>query len=146
MPTVLIKHWKYAVIVALFVSTASFFGLWRYSVLAHEQTKKDLVIAEQKITSHEKNIEIAERINNDYQANIDRLNADIRRLRNRPAKCITITTAPDIHPRQGQGGEHDRKNGISSGWLYDYAFEAEQIRIERNACKDFVNEVWESKK
>lgn len=140
----MIRFWREIAIAILVVSTAAFFGLWRYEALDHKTTKESLKTAQATIKQHLENIEIVERANNEYQSNIDRLNADVKRLRKRPAKCITIT--PELHSETGSGRGHGEENGISSGWLYDYAIEAEELRIERNACKDFVNDVWESQK
>jgi len=127
-----------------------FFGLWRYESKSHSVTKDRLETAIQTISVHEKNTEISERASNEYQANIDRLNADIKRLRARPAKCITFTPSSGVYNEKGQraghGSEDGESVGIRSDWLYDYAIEAEKIRIERNGCKDFVNKVWDSRK
>lgn len=144
MPIALIKYWREIAIIALFVAAGAFFGFWRYEVVNHKKTSVQLKTAQETINTHVANIQLVEETNNAYQNDIDRLNADVRRLRKRPARCVPITVAPDIHIEEGQGGEHGSKNGISSGWLYDYAIEAEELRIERNNCKDFVNKVWES--
>lgn len=127
------------------ISSVAFLGLWRNEVLDHKATKESLKAAQSTIKSHEENIKIAEETNNEYQADIDRLNADVKRLRAVPAKCVPVATAPGVHPEKGSGGGHAPENGISSGWLYEYAIEAENIRIERNACRNFVNQVWEAR-
>ncbi len=141
-----IKFWKEIAIVMLTVFVGLFFGLWRYEVLAHNQTSQDLSVAEGTIEQHEKNILITERANNEYQNDIDKLNADVKRLRKRPVRCIPIAIPSDLHSGSGAGSGHGSEDGISSGWLYDYAIEAEKFRIERNNCKKFVNDVWESQR
>ncbi len=131
--------------VVFFIAACLFFGLWRYEVLDHRQTLKRLTTASSAIAQHEQNIQISERTNHEYQTDIDRLNADIKRLRLQPAKCIPITKPTIVYPKRKPRREHAEQNGISSQWLYDYGREAEQLRIERNACKKFVNEVWEGR-
>lgn len=132
------------------VGAGIFAGLWRYEVLDHKTTKASLETANQTIATHQTNIEIAERTNHEYQADIDRLAADVKRLRARPAKCVPVTRPPVVHPEQGSGREHASQNGAGGGgigsvWLYDYAAECETFRIERNNCKNFVNQIWESR-
>lgn len=139
------KYWRVILIATSTVLLAAFFGLWRYEALSHSKTKDELLRAEFTIKGHEENIKISEKVSHDYQDNIDRLNADIKRLRNRPAKCVTIAPSSIVHSEAGQRPKHGSENGIRSDWLYDFAIEAEEIRIERNSCKDFVNQVWESK-
>lgn len=138
----MIRFWREIAVVALFVAAAAFFGLWRYEVLDHKQTSDDLAVANNAIEQHQKNVLITERANNEYQTDIDRLNADIKRLRKRPAKCVTIAEPSGVRSGSGSGREHGRENGISSEWLYEYAVEAEGYRLQRNHCKKFVNDVW----
>lgn len=140
-----IKLWVLLAVGVLMVSTATGFGLWRYEVLNHSKTKDALSVATAVIKEHQENIIISERISNDYQTNINKLNADIKRLRNRPATCKCVTGTTTVHNGQGSGGKHGSENGIRSEWLIDYAIESEELRIERNSCKDFVNQVWESR-
>lgn len=140
----------------LFIAMTAFFGLWRYEVLDHSKTNKDLVQAQKDlktasdtIEAYDTNIDLTEGIENGYQAQIDGLNATVKRLRKRPAKCvpvIAIAGAGQLYPEQGYGGKHAPQNGIGTEFLYDFAADAERYRIERNACKDFVNHVWESHK
>ena len=121
-----------------------FFGLWRFSQQELETTSQALEKAIAEIKQHVENTQTAEKVNNEYQADINKLNADIKRLRNIPSKCVFVAPTPSVHPKRGQRGGYVGQNGISSQWLYEYAEDAERIRIERNACKNFVNEVWES--
>lgn len=140
----LVTFGKEILIGLFFVLFITFYGFWRYEVLSHKTTKNELKLAGQTIQKHVENIELVERINNDYQGNIDRLNADIKRMRNTPPRCVTVTKPPSVHTKQGQGRGYAQENGISSQWLYDYAYEAEQLRIERNSCKDFINNIYKS--
>lgn len=132
-------------IVVLAIGLSASFGMWRYTALKLKQTKDALDSANATIEVHKNNTVLSERISHDYQSNIDQLNADIKRLRSQPAHCVTITTETAVHSEAGRGREHGEQDGISSGWLTEFSYECEQIRIERNSCKQFVNEVWESR-
>lgn len=138
---------KITITVIAVLSIACIALLWRVDNLSQKNKtlSASLKTANSTIEQHEENIKITERANNEYQTNIAKLNSDIKRLRQRPAKCVPIASTPDIHNQSRQGRGHDSKNGISSGWLYEYAIEAETYRLERNACKNFVNQVWENK-
>lgn len=132
--------------VILCALVALFFGLWRYEVLSHSKTSDALTAVKAGLSQCKDNIEISERVNNDYQNDINRLNADMRRLRSKPSKCVHISRPSSVHTGSGSGGQHGSQNGISSEWLFEYAATAEQLRLQRNACKDFVNKTWETNK
>lgn len=119
--------------------------VWHYKTLREENTslKLQLSAANETIKKHQENILITESANHDFQNDIAVLNSDIRRLRAKQIRCIPITGAADIHNGSGSRGEHDNADGISSEWLYEYAIDAEKLRIDRNACKKFVNDVWD---
>lgn len=142
----LLKYWKYILIGALVGACAVL--TWRVDNLSSKVTtlKNSLKIANETISQHEQNIIITEQANEKYQSNINKLNSDLKRLRSRPAKCIPITSPSAVHNGQDNGGGYAGVNGISDQWLYEYAGTAETYRIERNACKDFVNQTWDSKK
>lgn len=121
--------------------------LWSGEVKSHALTKKTLDTAQAAIKQYEENKKISERTNNAYQADLNRLRADVKRLRSRPARCVAIDGSTGIYHEPGSGREYAGKNGqgsgISSEWLYDYAEEAERHRIDKNACIDFVNALYE---
>lgn len=144
----------------LFLTAAVFFGLWRFEVVDHrktsgvlEATETALIAARGALKKHEEDIKLVERTNHEYETDNARLRADVKRLRATPARCVPVripSSPSGIHsePRSGRGhGDQngDGGSGVNSSWLYDYAIEAEQLRIDRNACKKFVNDVWESR-
>lgn len=140
------KYWKEVAILGAVAIAGIFYGLWRYELIRHSRTAEHLQTAQAVILAHESNVKKAEKVNHDYQNDINKLNANIRRLRALPDKCITITPPSDIHPQPGQGRGYAGENGISSRWLYEYAADAELLRIERNSCKDFVNGLYSDMK
>lgn len=127
------------------VACIVFFGLWRMEVKDHKLTKVSLATAEATIQLHEQNIQTSERINREHQADIDRLNANVKRLRSKPARCIPVAFEAGLHVDGKQGGGYAGKDGkgigLSSEWLYGYAEEAERYRVERNICIDYANSV-----
>lgn len=127
------------------VACIVFLGLWRMEVKDHRLTNVSLAAAEATISLHEQNIATSERINREHQADIDRLNANVKRMRSKPARCIPISFKAGLHADGQQGGGHAGKDGqsigLSSEWLYDYAAEAERYRVERNICIDYANSV-----
>lgn len=145
MPQLIFKYWKEISFLAAALLLVVFFGLWRIEVIAHKNTKDKLTVARNTIINHENNTELVERLNNEYQNSLNQLNNDVKRLRQRPAKCVTVSPASGVHSGSGSGREYDSENGISTQWLGEYAIKAETYRIERNACKSFVNQVWDSR-
>lgn len=94
----------------------------------------------------EKNKQITEKVSNDYQNNLAKLNLDLGRLRKRPATCIAVQSTSDSSGHNGSDFRqfNVRPYGISDQWLYDYAGDAERYRIQLNACQTFVKDVWAS--
>lgn len=111
-----------------------------------ERLTQHLAMANDTIKKHEENRRITENATNKYLGHIAILNDDIKRLRKKPVRCLTVTGPAIVRDGQRQGPKHDSSNGVRSDWLYDYSAKAERLRIERNACKDFVNDVWQSHK
>lgn len=84
---------------------------------------------------------ITERRSNELQGNYDRISADRDRLLKRPERCLQPTS-----PRRGDNGTGETgraaENGISSGWLYDFAAERDKIAAQLTACQGFVNDIY----
>ena len=81
---------------------------------------------------------VTERANNDLQADyaaIARKLAHAQRLR--PSRCV-VPTADATVPPSG-GGEHAGQNGISTGWLREFAAECEAYRAERMTLESFLD-------
>lgn len=123
-----------------------------YGLLRHEQStvadlKAQLTVAKAVVEQCQKNTVITERTNNAYQVDLSRLRADVKRMRSRPAVCVGVARPPFLPAGKGQGNAHDRKDGQGAGlrsdWLQDFSIEAEQYRIDRNACFDFLNQMYD---
>lgn len=132
--------------VCAFIALTGFFLHYRGTISENTRLKTDLKAAYVTIEKQSRNIAFTERAAYDYESNLIRLNTDIERLRERPAKCVPVARSTGFSPETGSGPGHVKAHGISSKWLYDYAEDAEQLRIERNACRDFVKSFWESER
>lgn len=140
---------KIIALAVLVIACVAFFGLWRYEVKDHKITQEALKTAQAVIAAHEENAKISERTNHAHQNALDRLSADVKRLRAKPARCIPVARPSGLHPEKGSGGGYAAQDGqgagIASEFLYDFAADCEHIRIERNGCKDFVNSVYDAR-
>jgi hypothetical protein len=129
---------------AIFAAMVVFFGFWRYEVLNHSKTSDALELAKETIKQQKENIIITERASNDYQASIDNLNIELNRLRNRPAKCVPVTSTTSGNNEAATKAKLFNGNGLRTEWLYDYAGRAEETRLRLIGCQRFINSTWES--
>lgn len=102
-----------------------------------------LNVANITISKHKDNNLETERRSRELQSSIDNLNIERDRLLKRPSRCVCPPRPPCVHNGSKPRREHASEDGVRSEWLYRYATQAERLRIERNDCKAFVNEVWE---
>ena len=110
--------------------------------LKHLRIKKNIAEASLSICQNDKIL--TQEVSNDLQGKIYNLNkqlAGIKRLRDNPA-CVSITVPPGQRDAGAGRGEPSGQDGIRAEWLYDYAAEAEQYRLQLIGCQDFVNKVW----
>ena len=150
MIAIILENWKKLSVLALMAAFGIIFALYRHEAAALLTSQQNLNDAHEAIHQLEKNAAITERTNNAYQNDLSSLRADIVRMRQRPAVCVGVATAPVVPDGSGQGAAHDGKNeqgaGLHSEWLQDYAIEAERYRIERNACFYFLNQMYNGQK
>ena len=88
---------------------------------------------------------LTKEVSDEYQTEIDALNRqlrDLKRLRDNPT-CVPITQPPCQcnvpTPERKPAGSH----GLRTEWLYDFAAEGEQYRLQLIACQDFIRKTWE---
>lgn len=89
--------------------------------------------------------QLTEEVSNGYQTKLTALNrqlSDLKRLRDKPA-CVPTTSAASERDGTTGRGEYARSDGIRTIWLYDFAGEAEQYRLQLISCQEFINRTWE---
>lgn len=136
--------YKFYLIAGLSIAVVVLLGLWQLEVKDHKLTSKALTTAETALAKCDEGVELSEKTNAQHEDDIADLNARLKRLLAQPARCVP-TRAPRLPAEQGPRGEHagqDGQSGLTTTWLYDYAAEAEKLRLERNACRQFVDDVW----
>lgn len=79
-----------------------------------------------------------------YQDQIGALNRQLNALRLRPRpKCIMPVTRPSPQLDAASGkGKPAGSYGVSTGWLYDYAGEAERYRLQVIGLQGFIRDTW----
>lgn len=139
---------KYLIIALGVAGVVSSLLLWRNDHLGNEidLLRDQLGVKNTIIATHNKNVKITEEVSNAYQNDINKLNADIKRLRKRPARCVTVTRSASSNIKPTTKPKLSERNGLSSEWLYDYAGRAEQTRLTLLACQNFINQVKEGVK
>lgn len=88
--------------------------------------------------------QLTERISNDYQNNIVNLRRQLDRLR-RESHCVPIEPSSPSGVPANSGSQLPRGNGLSSGWLYDFAGRAEQDRLTAKGCTEFMDQLYKSR-
>ena len=91
------------------------------------------------------NQQITTKAEETYAYKINELNADLKRLRDKPAKCIPVyitrpassTNAKDRRNQQVEG------NGITDIKLYDFAESCERDRAKVMALQEFILNIYE---
>ena len=136
---------KYSLIAVAVLTVACGLLTWRIDHLQNENnTLTEQIRAKTAlIATHEKNVKITEEVANAYQNDINKLNADLDRLRRQPANCIPITSSAGRGVESTSRAELSDRNGITDQRLYEYAGRAEQTRLTLLACQNFINRVKE---
>lgn len=118
--------------------------LWKVDNQAQKiQTlSESLKTANKTISEHEANVKITEETANEYQDTISRLNADLKRLQQRPVRCYAPTSPSGGTDGSTAGSQLSGGNGIRSDWLYDFAGRCEGERIKVIGLQTFINRVW----
>jgi hypothetical protein len=139
----LLKFHKEIIIAVMIAAIGLFYHLWQVDKQALALSRQNTQVAMKAVGQCRAAAQVTERINHAYQNDISRLHAVAIRLRATPPKCLRVITGEaGVHSGQLAGHGHGEGDGVSRGWLYEYAIKAEKYRIQRNACKAFVNQTW----
>lgn len=135
----LLANWKLVVIGVLSVFMTV--GLFYISTL-----KSDLKLEESARKTAEANFQQCQsdaikskEISSEFQKSNTALKSQLNRLRSQ-SKCI-VPNSRGGYNGTSTGRELSGSDGISSGWLYEFAGRAEETRLKLLGCQKFVSEV-----
>jgi len=125
------------------------FLLHTVSVNGIEAKQRD-ALAEQHKTLTEQcqaDKKLTEDANVKYQSELDALNGKLAAVKLRkPARCVPVTT---VTPKRPDAATTPAKllgpYGLDSGWLYDYAGDAERERLKVIGLQKFIKDVWSTR-
>lgn len=100
--------------------------------------------AQEEVRQCEADKAITEDVSNDYQNSIANLRRQLDRLR-RDTHCVPIQPSGPSGVPADTGGQLSGRNGLSSGWLYDFAGRAEQDRLTAKSCVSFMDKLYQSR-
>lgn len=93
-----------------------------------------------------KDKQLTEKVSNEYQTSIINLSNELAALKLRGSSCIVpIAKSSDGHHGSPAKSKHVKRNGITSGSLYDYAGKAETYRLRLVGCQSFIRQTWTAK-
>lgn len=87
---------------------------------------------------------ITEEVSNDYQKKLASLTASynsLRKLYNGRCVAVSNTESTVGHNAASAGSQLSGSHGIYAGYLIDFAYDAEQVRLRLIGCQDFVRRV-----
>lgn len=130
------------VVVALFLVM---WFVWDYRDTKADNTRltSDIVAASQIIKQQKQNILISERVSNDYQATIDQLNLDLKRMRVKQVHCHVLASASAKPNETTSKRKLPEGNGLRSDWLREFSGRCEAERLKVIGLQNFINQTWE---
>jgi len=119
------------------VAGAIFLSAWHIRGIIAENTLKSRLNSlaieyTAKCADKQKKLEDA---NDDLQSKLSVIGKRLASSKLQPAMCAIIKSGVAVNP--AGGGEHAGQNGLSTGWLNEYAAECETYRIEVILLDDF---------
>ena len=134
-----LKYWKYAATAMIAVILIVTYFYVRNLRTENTSLKTQLIQAEANFTKCQEDGIKSKEISSDYQKSNSSLKSQLDRLR-RSSKCIvpyngsrSVGTAAE--------GKLSGSDGISTGWLYEFAGRAEETRLKLIGCQKFVSDV-----
>jgi hypothetical protein len=134
----LARHPATVAFFALFVVAAGSSSWAKHETARARELQSQLTQATQTIAAMTRDIQTGERIANDYQGKIAKLNRALAARRVRQSVCVVPSTAASGSHGATSSREHVGQNGISDQWLYEFAAEAEAYRLRLIACQEWA--------
>jgi hypothetical protein len=124
----IIRNYKLFGVLTLIGCLILSFGYIRYQKYQLTTTRATVSVLQANLKEVERNYNVSK----NYQSELIKLRANLDRLRNSPPKCIIPNGGHnDTTTRNKLSG----RDGISTGWLFDYAGRAEEVRLRLIACQ-----------
>lgn len=143
----LLKYWQ--PIIAFIATALLSYGLHAFDVQRIEARHKVAVEAARAAVKVEceADKQLTTEVSNDYQNQIANLTVQLNRLKrlHNNSKCVPVTRPSEGRNATPVRGELAGTNGLSTGWLIDFAGEAEQYRLQLISCQDFISKTWAAK-
>lgn len=145
--------WKHALPISCALAALIFFGLWRIEVGRGEikdvkisRLDEQIEIATLEINQCISDKTLAEKESHGFQTNLGALRRQLNSLRDNPS-CVPTIPASASHGHNGAsaGGVVSGSNGIRTGYLIDFAGNAEETRLKLLGCQSFVNSLYKSR-
>lgn len=143
----LLANWKTAIAVAAALAVAWMLHSIVTSGIESKHRAELVAQAEALNSKCAEDKKITEEISNAYEAALSDLNSKYDALvRLRPRRCVAVSASkpPSGDHATSAGGELPRQDGVTSGTLYEYARDAEQVRLKLLGCQDFIRNTWDS--
>lgn len=143
---------KYTVIASLagVAACALLWGLWTADVAQLELDHKNALAAQKKSLEEqcEKDKQITKEVSDELQAQLDDAAAQLARAKRvQPTRCVPVVAhSAKRDDDTAQDGELHNAHGVYSDALLDFAYDAEVVGRQLDACQDFVTRVWDSRK
>lgn len=107
------------------------------AIAAQYKTLTEQCAADKKLT---------EDANVKYQSELDALNSRLTAVKLRkPARCVPVAIASKRPDATAAPAKLLGPYGLDSGWLYDYAGDAERERLKVMGLQEFIRKVWSTR-
>lgn len=137
-------RFRIPILLAILASGAFFLGRWCVTIAKdNEALRSQILEAERTISQYKEGLRITEDAQNEYQDTINRLNADLKRLRANPVRCHTVAAPAGDADESPAGEQLPVGNGLRSDWLYDFAGRCEGERLKVLGLQNFINKMYE---
>lgn len=153
VPTLLLRYWQPAasavIAGAIVYSFCHFVYTWRIERIENEH-KAELVAQQERLVAEcAKDKQITTEVSHDYQNQIADLRGQLAAVKRvRPSACIPVHVAKPTGGRDAATGNGQLSRpyaGVDSDDLFDFAFDAEQVGRQLDACQSFITRTWAAK-
>ncbi len=148
MIALLLKYWPQILGAALALGLILMIAHWRSEAAKVEGLENQITTLYAQLESERAKIkanqQLTREVSQNYEDAINKRNADLKRLQNRPARCVPVTATAGSGDAANGGSQPDTANGITDSKLYDFASDCETDRIKVVTLQNFISKVWDN--